>query len=114
MPNPCETRHESATTKRDPVELGRTLEAILGLLDTSPRKSGQPAPDPPAQSMADETLVDEADRHINPVTTETTTKSTKAKSRGKDKDSVASAKRRCVSTACIACRRRKSKVCETP
>lgn len=34
---------------------------------------------------------------------------TKAKSKSKDKDAAASAKRRCVSTACIACRKRKSK-----
>ncbi len=32
------------------------------------------------------------------------------KSRMADKSAVATAKRRCVSTACIACRRRKSKV----
>jgi len=32
----------------------------------------------------------------------------------KDKEAAASAKRRCVSTACIACRRRKSKVCLPP
>ena len=44
------------------------------------------------------------------------TKGSKTKSHSRDKDSkespsAASAKRRCVSTACIACRRRKSKVC---
>lgn len=37
-----------------------------------------------------------------------------AKSRKRDKDSPASSKRRCVSTACIACRRRKSKVGVAP
>lgn len=69
--------------------------------------------------MADETLVDEADHNIIRVTnningsTETVTKPAKAKSRNKDNDSAASAKRRCVSTACIACRRRKSKVCKS-
>ena len=35
----------------------------------------------------------------------------KAKPHGLDKDSPGGAKRRCVSTACIACRKRKSKVC---
>lgn len=39
-------------------------------------------------------------------------KTPKFKSRSRDKDS-ASAKRRCVSTACIACRRRKSKACRS-
>ena len=37
-------------------------------------------------------------------------KSAKSKSRKKDKEASAASKRRCVSTACIACRRRKSKV----
>ena len=46
-----------------------------------------------------------------------TTKGTKVKSHSRDGDSkdspgAASAKRRCVSTACIACRKRKSKVRE--
>lgn len=43
-------------------------------------------------------------------------KSNKSKSHSKEKDSPASAsaKRRCVSTACIACRRRKSKVAFLP
>jgi hypothetical protein len=35
---------------------------------------------------------------------------TNGKSKHRDKDPSGSAKRRCVSTACIACRRRKSKV----
>ena len=39
-------------------------------------------------------------------------KSNKSKSRKKDKEASAASKRRCVSTACIACRRRKSKVRE--
>ena len=39
-----------------------------------------------------------------------TPKPSKAKSHGLDKDSPGGAKRRCVSTACIACRKRKSKV----
>ena len=37
----------------------------------------------------------------------------KDKDKDKDNDPDGSAKRRCVSTACIACRRRKSKVCIT-
>lgn len=37
-----------------------------------------------------------------------------AKSRKRDRDSPGSSKRRCVSTACIACRRRKSKVGHCP
>lgn len=43
---------------------------------------------------------------------ESASKAAKAKSRMRDKDAAVSAsvKRRCVSTACIACRRRKSKV----
>lgn len=43
-------------------------------------------------------------------------KPNKSKSHSKEKDSPASAsaKRRCVSTACIACRRRKSKVAFLP
>lgn len=38
----------------------------------------------------------------------------KPRRKDKDKEAAASAKRRCVSTACIACRRRKSKVCLLP
>jgi Fungal specific transcription factor domain/Fungal Zn(2)-Cys(6) binuclear cluster domain len=38
-----------------------------------------------------------------------TSNNAKAKSRTRDKDTSAAAKRRCVSTACIACRKRKSK-----
>jgi hypothetical protein len=50
-----------------------------------------------------------------PNAVESVPKGNKAKSHSRDKDSKdspgsASAKRRCVSTACIACRRRKSKV----
>lgn len=37
----------------------------------------------------------------------------KSKARQRNKDPSASNKRRCVSTACIACRRRKSKACHT-
>ena len=39
-------------------------------------------------------------------------KSAKSKGRVKEEETTAQAKRRCVSTACIACRRRKSKVCK--
>ena len=42
------------------------------------------------------------------------TSKTKPRRKDKDKEAAASAKRRCVSTACIACRRRKSKVCLLP
>ena len=53
-----------------------------------------------------------------PNATDSLPKGNKTKSHGRDKDSKdspgsASAKRRCVSTACIACRRRKSKVCSS-
>ena len=84
--------------------------------------------------MAGETKIeDESDHHQTtptqhfppppppPTTTtpEFITKSIKTKShfnKDKDKDTpaAASAKRRCVSTACIACRRRKSKVSSSP
>lgn len=40
--------------------------------------------------------------------------SSHVKARRRDKDSQAPSKRRCVSTACIACRRRKSKVGNSP
>ncbi len=53
-----------------------------------------------------------------PNASESLPKGNKTKSHSRDKDSKdspgsASAKRRCVSTACIACRRRKSKVCSS-
>ena len=53
-----------------------------------------------------------------PNALESLPKGNKIKSHSRDKDSKdspgsASAKRRCVSTACIACRRRKSKVCSS-
>ena len=62
---------------------------------------------------------DEFDHTITtdiPNASESLLKGNKIKSHSRDKDSKdspgsASAKRRCVSTACIACRRRKSKVC---
>ncbi|KAI9705581.1 MAG: hypothetical protein M1836_006337 [Candelina mexicana] len=41
---------------------------------------------------------------------ETAARPAKSKSRNRNKDSTVPVKRRCVSTACIACRRRKSKV----
>ena len=43
-------------------------------------------------------------------TTSAAPMSTKAKLHGLDKDLPGGAKRRCVSTACVACRKRKSKV----
>ena len=67
--------------------------------------------------MTGETKIeDDSDHHTPtdnfPTAPESNPKPTKSKSHSKDKDSPASAsaKRRCVSTACIACRRRKSKV----
>ncbi len=48
-----------------------------------------------------------------PVTVDSLPQGSSSKSQNRDRDSpasAASAKRRCVSTACIACRRRKSKV----
>lgn len=47
---------------------------------------------------------------------ESASKAAKTRARNRDKDAAlsASVKRRCVSTACIACRRRKSKVRRTP
>ena len=67
--------------------------------------------------MAGETKIEYESDHQTPTNdfptaTESNPKATKSKSHSKDKGSPASAsaKRRCVSTACIACRRRKSKV----
>lgn len=82
---------------------------------------------PPYESMAEATKF-EADPTTNTTTgpphgsngiieaSESAAKAAKARSRIRDKDAAVSAsvKRRCVSTACIACRRRKSKVCRTP
>jgi len=59
------------------------------------------------------TKVEEADyASVNGIDTsaEHAPKSSKIKARNIDKASDNSAKRRCVSTACIACRKRKSKV----
>lgn len=68
--------------------------------------------------MAGETKIEDEPDHQTPTNDFPTApgsnpKATKSKSHSKDKGSPASAsaKRRCVSTACIACRRRKSKVC---
>lgn len=66
--------------------------------------------------MAGETKIEDEPDHQTPTNDfptapESNPKATKSKSHSKDKGSPASAsaKRRCVSTACIACRRRKSK-----
>lgn len=104
------------------IRLGLALENTLsGVWSSHLRGSKTPKPAPaPVQSMADETLVDEAEHNTIPVTNSTngsthiSPKPIKSKSRNRDKESAASAKRRCVSTACIACRRRKSKVRQKP
>ena len=67
--------------------------------------------------MAGETKLEDDSDHQTPTNhlhnvPDPNPKATKSTSHSKDKGShaSASAKRRCVSTACIACRRRKSKV----
>lgn len=66
--------------------------------------------------MVRETKIEDDSDHTTTTTTSTTINSSSkrrkftSKSHSTDKGSPAPAKRRCVSTACIACRKRKSKV----
>ena len=62
--------------------------------------------------MAENAKVEESSRDGNGNSVNQCQKAPKSKARSRDKDSPVSVKRRCVSTACIACRRRKSKVCQ--
>jgi Fungal specific transcription factor domain/Fungal Zn(2)-Cys(6) binuclear cluster domain len=55
------------------------------------------------------TTTSDSSPRLPPSSSAATSNTTKVKSRTRDKDASAAAKRRCVSTACIACRKRKSK-----
>jgi Fungal specific transcription factor domain/Fungal Zn(2)-Cys(6) binuclear cluster domain len=54
-------------------------------------------------------ITSDSSLHQPPSSSAGNTNTTKTKSRTRDKDASVAAKRRCVSTACIACRKRKSK-----
>lgn len=65
---------------------------------------------PEYSPRASPTINDDANENHVASPADSLSKQNKSKSRKKDKEASAASKRRCVSTACIACRRRKSKV----
>ena len=95
--------------KRSP-QIGQSFSEELRLTQFNPMDEDQSQAPLAEPSITSPLSNNDSTDHNNVSSTESPSQPTKSKSRKKDIDSAAASKRRCVSTACIACRRRKSKV----